>query len=116
MLDSRIWNMLWHWAKRRHPNKSKHWIARKYWHSYGKRNWVFAEGNIRLNFLSDTKIVRHTKVKSDKNPYLDKDYFILRMMRLGNKKLKGTVNRVCDNANKVWQPETKTMTNNCCPN
>jgi len=23
-LDSRIWNMLWHWAKRRHPEKSKH--------------------------------------------------------------------------------------------
>jgi RNA-directed DNA polymerase len=28
-LDSRIWGMLWHWAKRRHPEKSKHWIADK---------------------------------------------------------------------------------------
>ena len=47
-LDSRIWNMLWHWAKRRHPDKSKHWIANKYWHSGGNRNWVFSEGNKQL--------------------------------------------------------------------
>ena len=31
-LDSRIWGMLWHWAKRRHPEKSNKWIADKYWH------------------------------------------------------------------------------------
>ena len=29
-LDHRMWNMLWSWAKRRHPNKSNTWIARKY--------------------------------------------------------------------------------------
>ncbi|TAN42336.1 MAG: group II intron reverse transcriptase/maturase [Candidatus Methanoperedens sp.] len=115
MLDSRIWNMLWHWAKRRHPNKSKHWIANKYWHSYGKRNWVFSEGNKRLNLLSDTKIVRHTKLKLDMNPYLDKDYFILRKIKLGVKKLKGTANRVWNKVKKVWQPENETMINNCCP-
>ncbi len=27
-LDSKIWNMLWHLAKRRHKNKSKSWIAK----------------------------------------------------------------------------------------
>jgi len=101
MLDSRIWNMLWHWAKRRHPNKSKHWIARKYWHSFGKRNWVFSEGNKQMKFLSDTKIVRHTKVKLDMNPYLDKDYFILRKIKLGIRKLTDTANNVWDNVNKV---------------
>ncbi len=114
-MDHKIWNMLWHWAKRRHPNKSKNWIVRKYWHSSGKRNWVFSEGNKKLNLLSDTKIVRHTKLKLDMNPYLDKDYFILRKMKLRIKKLKVTVNRVWNKVKKVWQPETETMTNNCCP-
>jgi len=80
-LDSRIWNMLWHWAKRRHPDKSRHWIANKYWHSDGKRKWIFSEGNKQLNLLSDKKIVRHTKLKLDMNPHLDKDYFILRKIK-----------------------------------
>lgn len=114
-MDHKIWNMLWHWAKRRHPKKSKNWIVRKYWHSSGKRNWVFSEGNKQLNLLSDIKIVRHTKLKLDMNPYLDKDYFILRKMKLRIKKLKVAVNRVWDKVKKVWQPETETMTNNCCP-
>jgi RNA-directed DNA polymerase len=115
MLDARIWNMLWHWAKRRHPNKSNHWTARKYWHSSGKRNWVFSEGNKQLNLLSDKKIVRHTKLKLDMNPYLDKDYFILRRIKLGIKKLKDTTNKVWNKVNNDLQPETKTITNNCCP-
>ncbi len=114
-LDSRIWNMLWHWAKRRHPNKPKQWIISKYWNSSGKRNWIFSGGNKRLNFLSDTKIVRHTKLKLDMNPHLDKDYFILRKIKLGVKKLTGMANRVWDKAKKGWQPETETMKNNCCP-
>ncbi len=114
-LDSRIWNMLWHWAKRRHPDKSKHWIANRYWHSDGKRKWIFSEGNKQLNLLSDTKIVRHTKLKLDMSPHLDKDYFILRKIKLGVKKLTGIANRVWDKTKKDWQPEPETMINNCCP-
>ncbi|MCD4766783.1 MAG: group II intron reverse transcriptase/maturase, partial [Methanosarcinales archaeon] len=79
-LDHIVWNMLWHWAKRRHKSKhkSKRWIVNKYWHNVGNRNWVFAEGNKELKLLSDTKIVRHTKLKIGMNPYLDNDYFVLR--------------------------------------
>ena len=62
-LDYVIWNMLWHWAKRRHPHKPKQWIISKYWHSSGKRKWVFSKGDKQLNLLSDTKIVRHTNLK-----------------------------------------------------
>ncbi|MCD4797782.1 MAG: group II intron reverse transcriptase/maturase, partial [Methanosarcinales archaeon] len=78
-LDHMVWNMLWHWAKRRHKSKpnSKRWIVNKYWHNVGNRNWVFAEGNKELKLLSDTKIVRHTKLKIGMNPYLDNDYFVL---------------------------------------
>ncbi len=114
-LDSRIWGMLWHWAKRRHPNKSNPWIADKYWHSDGNRKWVFSEGTKQLNLLSDTKIVRHMKLKLDMNPHLDKDYFVSRKLKLGVKKLTGIAKKAWDKVKNICIPETVTMTNNCCP-
>ena len=114
-MDHKIWNMLWHWAKRRHPNKPKQWIVSKYWHPSGKRKWVFSEGEKQLKLLSDIKIVRHTKLKLDMNPHLDKDYFASRKIRLGVRKLKSVANKILEKTKKVLQPETKTITNNCCP-
>ena len=73
--------MLWKWAKRRHPDKSRTWVARKYWHSKRSRNWVFSTKKNRLKLFSDTKIVRHISLKLDKNPYLDSEYFKLRKLR-----------------------------------
>jgi RNA-directed DNA polymerase len=81
-LDHRMWNMLWKWAKRRHPHKSRTWIAKKYWHTEGSRNWAFFTDRNRLKLFSDTKIVRHISLKLDKNPYLDLEYFKLRKLRL----------------------------------
>jgi RNA-directed DNA polymerase len=80
-LDNIVWNMLWRWAKRRHPDKSKTWIIRKYWHRVGTRSWVFSTKKNRLKRFSDTKIVRHIGLKMDKNPYLDLEYFKLRKLR-----------------------------------
>jgi len=129
-LDSRIWGMLWHWAKRRHPEKSRQWIADKYWHSVGKRNWVFSDGTNQLKFLSDTKIVRHIRLKLDMNPHLDKEYFDLRKSKLQVKKPTSITEKVIgiaekmtvvakktlDKVKNICKPETVTMTNNCCPN
>ena len=117
-LDSIIWGMLWHWAKRRHPEKSKKWIADKYWHSDGKREWVFSDDTEQLRFLSDTKIVRHIKLKLDMNPHLNKDYFVSREEKLKSrvKKLKSIAKNVWDKAKNICKLETVTMTNNCCPN
>jgi RNA-directed DNA polymerase len=132
-LDSRIWGMLWHWAKRRHPNKSKQWIADKYWHSDGNRKWVFSDGTNQLNLLSDTKIVRHIILKLDMNPHLDKEYFESRKSKLqakkttsitgGKKKVISLAAKVTDVAKKtldkvknIRKPKTVTITNNCCPN
>jgi RNA-directed DNA polymerase len=86
-LDDIVWNMLWGWAKRRHPNKSRTWIANKYWHTGGRRNWVFSTEATRLKRFSDTKIVRHICLKLDKNPYLDHEYFNLRKLRERVRKL-----------------------------
>jgi RNA-directed DNA polymerase len=38
-LDYLMWQKLWAWSKRRHPNKGKRWIANKYFHTIGKRKW-----------------------------------------------------------------------------
>ncbi|NJD52084.1 MAG: group II intron reverse transcriptase/maturase, partial [Candidatus Methanoperedens sp.] len=85
-LDNRLWGMLWRWAKRRHPDKSKSWIADKYWHKTGLREWMFSkEGNILKSF-SDTKIVRHPNLKMGMNPYLDKEYFDLRRYKIATRK------------------------------
>ena len=80
-LDYIVWNMLWKWAKRRHPKKSRTWVARKYWNSEGNRKWVFSTGKNGLKLFADTKIVRHTGLKLDKNPYLDIEYYELRKNR-----------------------------------
>jgi len=79
----------WHFRKYKgklliKPSKksiSKTWIVRRYWHSEGPRNWVFSTERNRLKLFSDTKIVRHTSLKLDKNPYLDSEYFKLRKPR-----------------------------------
>ncbi len=88
-LDNIVWNILWRWAKRRHPNKSKTWIAKKYWHRERTRNWVFSTKRNQLKLFSDTKIVRHIGLKLDKNPYLDTEYFKLRKFRQQALKLTG---------------------------
>src|SRR5659263_555114 len=95
---------------------AKELIADRYWHSEGNRKWVFSEGDKKLKLLSDTKIVRHTRLKLDMNPYLDKDYFIERKIKQGVKKLKSFAKSVWGKVKNVTKPETKTMTNNCCPN
>src|SRR5882672_4818995 len=41
-VDTHIWQALWRWAKRRHPNKSCGWVRRKYFRSLDHRHWVFA--------------------------------------------------------------------------
>ncbi|MEU8911622.1 group II intron maturase-specific domain-containing protein, partial [Streptomyces mirabilis] len=72
-LDNHMWKLAYKWAKRSHPNKSKHWISDKYFGRFNKsRNdrWVFGDrdsGAYLLKF-SWTKIVRHQLVKGRASP------------------------------------------------
>jgi RNA-directed DNA polymerase len=73
-MDNLMYQKLWAWAKRRHPNKNGKWVSRKYWQSIGNKNWVFAtseEGltSRRLLDHAATPIVRHVKVKGESSPY-----------------------------------------------
>lgn len=67
--DSILYSQLKRWAERRHPNKSKKWVANKYWHTKDLRNWVFSEtkDEVRCELKNNahTSIKRHTKVRKD---------------------------------------------------
>ncbi len=70
------------WAQRRHPNKSRSWIAEKYWHrNSGTWNFMANDGP-RLYRHNKTSIRRFVKVRGDKSPY-DGDwrYWTIRMGR-----------------------------------
>lgn len=77
-VDHAIFETLWRWARRRHPNKGKKWIKEKYFLPMEGRKWVFSgrvrgkDGDIRTIQLlraADTPIGRHTKIQSAANPY-----------------------------------------------
>ena len=74
-LDHRIWELLWKWAKRRHPNKSKDWIVSKYWKRSTTRKWNFGTEKNSLLLLSKTRIHRHIPLKLQMNTFLDIDHF-----------------------------------------
>ncbi len=67
-LDSQVNWKLRRWARRRHPNKNGHWRQQRYWHHQrGRLN--FSDERSRLVHYTDTKIVRHTKVRGAKSPF-----------------------------------------------
>ncbi|MBC6451809.1 MAG: group II intron reverse transcriptase/maturase, partial [Hormoscilla sp. SP5CHS1] len=67
-MEHYLWEILWQWASRRHPNKSGEWIARKYWTPTKEVQWNFIGRTkhgeeIELTRHSKTEIIRHAKVK-----------------------------------------------------
>jgi RNA-directed DNA polymerase len=101
-IDYQLYIMLWKWARRRHPKKSRHWIKNRYWHTVGNRNWVFMD-KLTLRQMDATKITRHPWLKLDKNPYIDNDYFYRRRKKL-------LLNRVLGSDTSKTSPMTKTGT------
>lgn len=86
-LNAVMWGMLWHWAKRRHPDKGKQWIARRYWHSVHNSNWTFTAFTCTIRRFTDMKIRYHKQLQLNRNPYLDAYYF---SERLSNYRTKQT--------------------------
>ena len=74
----RLWEMLWKWAKRRHPQKCNKWVKNRYWHPKCGRQWSFRTDTIVLYQMMDMPIVRVKSLDLNKNPFLNRDYFIKR--------------------------------------
>jgi len=99
-VDKEIWKCLWHWAKRRHPNKGNRWVRGKYFKSIGSQNWVFManealpgdkEKGWRLVKAGYIPIRRHIKIRAEANPF-DRQwevYFEERFLRKIGRKLEG---------------------------
>ena len=70
-IDYRIWKMLWQWCLRRHKDKGKRWIRRRYFMNLGNRKWVFGERkeNVLLFCRSFRAGVKYTPVKGYNSPY-----------------------------------------------
>jgi len=93
-IDSAIFKCLWQWAKRRHHDKNRHWIADKYFGVIGNRRWWFfgetrgAKGEQKtrnwIKHAAETPIVRHIKIRRDANPYdpAFAEYFAERKVQL----------------------------------
>jgi RNA-directed DNA polymerase len=77
IVDKYVYEQLWRMLRRRHPNKSRKWLVKKYWSTPGHK-WVFSttattrRGKCRYQVqrLSSIGIRRHIKVKAHANPYL----------------------------------------------
>jgi RNA-directed DNA polymerase len=115
-VDAAIFTLLWRWAKRRHPHKSAHWVRKKYFHSLGRRQWVFSgdvaaeAGQTRTVHLFSTvrvPIRRHVQVRGQANPY-DPDWELYFEERL-NVTMKQTLNGV-RRQHALWKAQA-----GCCP-
>lgn len=73
-----LFQALWRWSKRRHPNKGLKWIKSKYFRIEGNRHWVFTSKvqnrkgnwvNLDLVDINQVPIKRHIKLRSEVTPY-----------------------------------------------
>jgi RNA-directed DNA polymerase len=85
-IDDAIFKALWRWTRRRHPNKSRRWIKKKYFKTVEGDRWVFfgktLDGTeLHLKKASTVPIRRHIQIRGDANPYDPKDerYFDQRL-------------------------------------
>lgn len=83
-VDHEIFQALWRWSKRRHPNKGLRWTKKKYFKAHGTDNWCFmSESKNKEKDISEAKklfkvtslpILRHRKIRANANPF-DKEWY-----------------------------------------
>jgi RNA-directed DNA polymerase len=116
-VDHEVWEVIWQWAKRRHPEKGIQWIKEKYFKSKGSREWIFTANTkdkdgkprkVELVKASDTKIERHIKIRGEANPFdpVQEAYFESLLGRKMKEKLTGRIKLL-----RLWWRQDKE-----CPN
>jgi len=69
-VDNTLFQMLWAWAKRRHPKKGAKWVANRYWGVSQGLGWNFqSQGLAQLRKHVHTAISRHVKVAGKRTPF-----------------------------------------------
>jgi RNA-directed DNA polymerase len=93
-ISYRVWQYLWRWGKRRHPNKNSKWVRKRYFRTIKGVKWTFActtsdrkgkDRELVLYQIASTPIERHIKVKGDASPDDPslKEYWDKRHQKLG---------------------------------
>jgi len=72
-LDHDMWHLTYRWARHTHPNKSRGWVAARYFAKFNRSRqdrWVFGDPATGANLtkFSWTKIVRHVPVRARASP------------------------------------------------
>ena len=72
-LDYDLWHLTWRWGRHTHPNKSRRWVAARYFGRFNrtrKDRWVFGDPatGAYLTKFSWTRIVRHAPVRGGASP------------------------------------------------
>lgn len=81
-VDHNIFQLLWRWSKRRHPNKGLRWIKKKYFNQIKTRQWSFGtmikkkdkKVYLELFQASNIPIRRHKKIQGIANPF-DREWY-----------------------------------------
>lgn len=94
-VDHNIFQAIWRWSVRRHPNKGLKWINQKYFRTNKFRNWIFSAKvkdkeniNIYLDLMQASKIPikRHIKIRAEATPFdpAYHEYFDKRVLNRAN--------------------------------
>jgi RNA-directed DNA polymerase len=72
-LDHHAWHLTYRWARHTHPNKSRGWVATRYFDRFNRARadrWVYGDRatGAYLTKLSWTRIVRHVPVRGGASP------------------------------------------------
>lgn len=76
--DCQVFQAIWKWIRRRHPNKSTQWCRKKYFRTKEGKNWVFStmihdkwgdKKNLDLFQVTSIPIMRHIKIRAEATPY-----------------------------------------------
>jgi RNA-directed DNA polymerase len=68
-LDMTLHWMLWRWARRRHPGKSKDWVYHRSYQDH-PRKWTFKDiDSDQLALYAEMEIIRRTKVQDARSPF-----------------------------------------------
>jgi len=114
-VDYEIYKCLWQWARRRHKRKGHKWVAKKYFHHIDNRQWTFAaktksskgDGFVKLEYATNTKILRFQKIVAEANPF-DERWTTYFEEREGEKMLHSVKGR--DALLVIWRKQKR-----CCP-
>jgi len=93
-IDTYVFEQLWRMVRRRHQNKSKGWLIKKYWTASGKKHRFAVRhktaNKVKVYTVQKTGAVgirRYVKIKADANPYLS-EYAAYYWQRRNNKESK----------------------------